>query len=578
MEAVSNWDDSKIYRTLLQGREADRAAAQAAIKDPAQKIDRAALRLKLIAGLFGEFKPQTDSDEDADAGRTRAYLLSTLAMISDGNAEADKVLRDHLKPEIEPNQWTRYWTFAALIQAQVPDLEALAGKTVLKDGEPLVHMLGVAVLASKGEADCYSEIKEKLSGQDSVQQWATLRALRILPLQATVPQICAIANADKDSDATYNAVIALGMVPSDWSKAEPAARTLADWLVKNRFTPMRDGTRAKALVALRNLKVESASAVVFDELLDDNPSIVREAARSAEKVFTNRTAVARVVEAAIKKEGQGYIQGLAYALRSMNYEGCVQELAALMDSGTADQQTYARLLLSELGGLAAMQKVVAQSRAANQYTSALQSAEDRIQTQFETSINEARGGYKLSSYMDLAVFILGLALIALSGGSVLLRGGTLDSWVGVGLTGGVGVLGLLYSLLIANPRRQVETAVDHLMYLKVVFLGYLRQLHQVDQSFTRYMLEDKPLTLDEVSRFTTMVNATMDSALGDLGVKLGEAKTSLVKGGAVTIAAAAPAVLANAAASTPSSTVVAVGDGENTTAVPVRADATTLHA
>ncbi len=32
MEAVSNWDDSKIYRTLLQGREADRAAAQAAIK------------------------------------------------------------------------------------------------------------------------------------------------------------------------------------------------------------------------------------------------------------------------------------------------------------------------------------------------------------------------------------------------------------------------------------------------------------------------------------------------------------------------------------------------------------------
>jgi hypothetical protein len=43
--------------------------------------------------------------------------------------------------------------------------------------------------------------------------------------------------------------------------------------------------------------------------------------------------------------------------------------------------------------------------------------------------------------------------------------------------GGAGVLSILYTLLVARPRDQVRDAVDHLMYLKVVFLGYLRQLH-----------------------------------------------------------------------------------------------------
>ena len=82
--------------------------------------------------------------------------------------------------------------------------------------------------------------------------------------------------------------------------------------------------------------------------------------------------------------------------------------------------------------------------------------------------------------------------------------------------GGAGVLSILYTLLVARPRDQVRDAVDHLMYLKVVFLGYLRQLHQTDQAFTRRLLDEERLPAAEVREFAEMVGVTMAGAIAQL--------------------------------------------------------------
>jgi hypothetical protein len=72
--------------------------------------------------------------------------------------------------------------------------------------------------------------------------------------------------------------------------------------------------------------------------------------------------------------------------------------------------------------------------------------------------------------------------------------------------------------LIAKPRQKVQEAVDHLMYLKVVFLAYLRQLHQVDQAYTRHLLEDeKSMAPEDVDKFSGMVEKTMKNAVQQLG-------------------------------------------------------------
>ena len=160
-----------------------------------------------------------------------------------------------------------------------------------------------------------------------------------------------------------------------------------------------------------------------------------------------------------------------------------------------------------------MQKLRARTSAIAQYSTEMEKAEEKIRNLFESSIKEARLGFRLASLMDVLVFVLGLGLIAVSAGIVFSKGGDLSSWAGVGLTGGAGVLGVLHGILIAKPRKQVLDAVDHLMHLKVVFLAYLRQLHQADQAYTRRLLDDKPLGSEEAGQFSRMVDVTMRAAV-----------------------------------------------------------------
>jgi hypothetical protein len=127
-------------------------------------------------------------------------------------------------------------------------------------------------------------------------------------------------------------------------------------------------------------------------------------------------------------------------------------------------------------------------------------------------------------HMDLIVFAIGILLIGSSAVMALNSAGTLDKWAGVGVTGGTGLLGVLYGILVAKPREKIVEAIDHLMRLKVIFLGYLRQLHQADQAYTRRLLEEEErLTADEVDKFSRMIEQTMRGAMDHLNlVKLGK--------------------------------------------------------
>jgi hypothetical protein len=109
--------------------------------------------------------------------------------------------------------------------------------------------------------------------------------------------------------------------------------------------------------------------------------------------------------------------------------------------------------------------------------------------------------------MDLAVFCIGMSFLIASALAALLKTGDLAVWAGVG---SAGVLGVLYSLLIKNPRRQVREAVDHLMRVKIMFLAYLRQLHQTDQAYTRLLLSGDRVTAEQLKDYTDIVGTIME--------------------------------------------------------------------
>jgi HEAT repeat protein len=501
-----------IFRSLTSERRADRYSAVELIANPHQVIDLPTLRMLLIKAIADDYRAgKEDEQDDRDIADTRAWLLGVLGKISSGDAEATKVAIEHLDKDHEPNDWARYWTLEGLISGKNSQAAA-AAKSVADDQHDLkLSMLATAYLGSLGDNKALRKIRAKL--EDPETQWFVLRALRTVPLPATVASICKITDAPYNSDVTYDAIMALGQIPAGWNQATMAAQALSACIVKMRSAPWKDSMRAGAVIGLGNLKVESAAPLLIEELADDNPSVVREAARAAEKILGLKVLVLRVVEAASKRAAADGMDCYGRALRWLNREAAAEELAALMGSGTAAQQDVARVLLSELGGAVAYEKLRARTDSMKQYGEILEKTEEKVRELFEASVREAQNGFHLAVVMDAVVFFLGVLLVAGSAGFALFSSGDLSTWAGVGLSGGVGVLGVVYGVLISNPRRQVRESVDHLLRVKMVFLAYLRRLHQADQAYTRRLLDDERISVQEMTGFSDVVQHIMDDAV-----------------------------------------------------------------
>jgi Caspase domain len=379
MELDSNSTTDRIFNSLINGREADRVAAQVALDAPDPTIDSTHLRGLILDALEQQFYPRKDEEERDAAVQTRAWLLGALARISNDDKKAAEVVRRHLDPEYEPDRWVRYWTLAGLVVAQASDLEVLAVQIIEKDQNPWPLMLAVAILASKGHSHAMQII---LKGMEQPRlQVATLRALRAVPIPATIEGLCRIVESGGlehgvYNDATYDAIIALGRVPSTWRQAKRAARTLETCVVQCRHVSWLVDIRAKALHALGNLKVKRTALLLLEQLIDDHASIVFEAARGLETVLGTRAAVARIVEAASKSDRDA-IKGYASALRWMARGSVVEALEVALVSGTADQREAARTLLVEVGGPEALGKLRARTTATQHATTVVSIKPDK---------------------------------------------------------------------------------------------------------------------------------------------------------------------------------------------------------
>jgi HEAT repeat protein len=511
----------QVFEALVRGSEAQRAAAVAAISNPAGSVDRARLRLIIGDALDRDYVPRRprrgEEEQDESDGWARSWLLNALGRIAADDAEARARVRRHLDPDVEFLPWVQYWVLEALVITKADDLPELARQIVDHEHrhDPLVTMLARAILAERGNDQALQELEDGLGNRDL--QWPILRALRIVHLGRLCDRLVTLLEEPGYSDAKFDAIVALGTAPRGSLRAEQAARTLGAFIAKYRRSTLFDGMKTAALKVLGKLGDESVTPLLIEELTADSPTEAREAALALEKIVGIPIAAARVVQAACKP-GAPQVSRYARALQWMDRDALAGELDSLMISGRSDEQTMARQLLSEIGGASAFDKLRARTTAVAQYAAETEKAEEKVRKMFEESVAEARTGFKIATAMDIAVFVVGILLLAGSAVVVLAKEGKLDSWLGVGIAGGTGVAGILYTLVIARPRRQIVDAVDHLMELKVVFLAYLRQLHQADQAYTRAVLESKLLGAAEVREFSGMVETTMQVAVEQLGM------------------------------------------------------------
>jgi len=187
-----------------------------------------------------------------------------------------------------------------------------------------------------------------------------------------------------------------------------------------------------------------------------------------------------------------------------------------MVSGPIETREYARRLLSEMGGSYAVDKLTAQARGAERYLQVLDDSDKKLREMFEGTIEEGRRGFRIVTIMDVTLFIAGLIMLGLAIGLA-----TADKTLIAVLTASGGIFCALYGRFFAKPREQVEASVTHLAALKAIFLGYLRQLHQIDQTYARRMLDDRAPDAAEAKAFAALVESVMNSALTQLGTHKG---------------------------------------------------------
>ncbi len=499
-----------IFRALTGERLTEKYNAVELLDGGKQCIDLPTLKSFLARAINEDFKVGREKElDDWEIARTRSWLLATLARISAGDEEITEMVIRHVHRDFESYDWARYWSLEGLITGKNPRAEEVAKKLAAVEDDRLVQMLALAFLSLK-DPQAAQTLKNHLD--DSETLWYVLRGLRIVPVPATVATVCELVKNADYTDATYDAIMALGKIPSDWNHSAMAAQALSSCIIKMRGKPWMDGMRTGAITGLGNLRVESAGPLIIQELADDNPAVVREAARSIEKILSLSVTVVRIVEVAARSGAAG-IDSYARALRWLNRDAVAEELETLMHTGSAGQKEVARSLLSELGGAVAYEKLRARTDAMKQYTDVLEKTEEKIRELFQESVHEAQRGFHLAVIMDAVVFGLGIVLLLGSAAYALWGTGDLTKWAGVGLSAGTGVLAVVYGVLIANPRRQVTESVDHLMRVKMVFLAYLRRLHQTDQAYTRRLLDDKLITADELKGFGDIVGQVMKETI-----------------------------------------------------------------
>lgn len=513
----------KVVELLEHGREAQRNHAERLLTDSQVPVNRTMVREKILKLLANRYKaqpqPRDDEAEKLRSANTRAWILYILPSVAEGDPIAATVMEQALDRTTEPNKWCRYWALVGQFRFSSPTLTPAKTAQVIKsDGEELVLMLARAVAARAADTESLNTLRSGLLDPTQEHQWEALRAIRIVPLEDgdIIRKLCEIVDDGAYSDITYDSIQALKKIGPDSEYVKLATRTLGNFVDRWGTYPGRDAMRLRAIAGLGGLRRSSEAGILVEQLLDENPAIVREAARALEACVGTRSTVDRILAETTKSGDE--TRSYAFALRWLEKrDEVVDQLAIAMVSGPTEQRKLARSLLSEVGGMAAMEKLRVQSNLMSQHSEFLKHSEDHVQALFESSIQDAHTGFKRSLIMDQFVFYVGLALIGVSATLLLIHKGELTAdWVGTGATG---VLGVLYTLLLAKPRQQVENAVDHLMKLKVVFLGFLRQLHQADSAYIRRLLDDKSVAPEDLKSFNSLIEEAMQKAADQLKTK-----------------------------------------------------------
>jgi hypothetical protein len=373
------------------------------------------------------------------------------------------------------------------------------------DEDYLVRAMALVILAKQGDDTAKSEVKTWLSNpKDFWKTFRMLRALREFSLPDFDDEVIAIIRSSEYSDHKYVAIYVLGNSIGDLK----VVRSLGEVARTDPHPYLR-------LLALNSLAKLGNKESIIDLLhcLTDENAENREQASASFKSILKEESIPIIIGEALK-EGTNEIT-LEYFIEALRYIDRDKTISANILSRELTNEDRRRAqaaekMLIELGGWRAVQRLNQRRDTLEALDKLLNDSEIVVKNTFEGTIHQARINFYFALGVNILVVITGIALVVIAVGQILQDPNTLQKWL---VPGGAGVFSLIINMYFNDPRKNAREDLTTLINVNVIFLGFLRQLNEIDATFKHCYLESQNFGTDQMDITVTQIHTAMDRTL-----------------------------------------------------------------
>lgn len=448
----------------------------------------------------------------------RTWSLSALAAIN--VPETINAIAARLDPAKESHEWVRYWAAIALARMQPPDLKQRL-EAAREDKSPLVRAIALRLLIENGSEEYVEQWLTMANDVDWISRMAAAKALRsnaghkpfsegaeskFLPVL-----VGRLYNSYELEDCQYQAARALG----NMQHKRPEVITALGEALKQEMPERVRRACVEELSATNRPEVKDALLIA---LQDQDAEIRERAADGLKRILDAPGAVSFIIKSLLEQDElpPQYLD----ALRRIDSAAAAHALSEQLlhpDPNVAARASHA---LAQLGGEAAMRTLQAQrAKALDTYTKLLGDADTQIMAQFNGLMAEARAGFKMSMFMHGIIFGIGIVVLSVSLYVALSQGfATFERYVGIGAA--IGSLGTLLLLFYKDPLKNIRESVTTLVKVNVIFLGYVRQINQIDATFKQLYLASTGFSTDQMNKTVEQIQASVKQTMDEVKTNL----------------------------------------------------------
>jgi HEAT repeat protein len=467
----------------------------------------------IAAAILQRLPKETD-------GWERCWMVSALGVINAPGTIG--VIAARLDSSQEDFEWVRYWAAIALARMQPANLNEWLKWLEQHDPSSLVVAIALRLLVESGLEEYIDQLVKMATSDNWYDRWAAVRALRrqegTRPFRAAVEgkfipilENC-LYNKLELADVRFEAAKALGDIQHKWPEAITALRRVLE-------EDIPDWVRRTCVDALAQIGKPETKEALLIALRDTDAEIRVRAANALKQVLGAAEAVSFIADDLLRRD-QAPPEYLD-ALRQIDQKAASQAVSDNVLHPDPKVAERARMILVQLGGEDAMRILQKQrEEAVKAYTDLLKTADDQIMTQFEGLMKQARYAFMMTMSMHGLIFGLGVVVLSVSLYVAMAQGfQTFERFVGVGAA--AGSLTILLTLFYRDPLKNIRESVSNLVKVNVVFIGYMRQINQIDATFKQLFLSTGGFGTNEMKKTVEQIQDSVKKTMGEIKQYLG---------------------------------------------------------